>query len=277
MRMRRRDLGLFHPRDLFTAGEKGAVWDTTETARIFSDLAGTIPITTIGGVVGFVTDLSPNGNHFVAPTTAARPTYSIDTPGAAAPFLNFNGTSQYLLTASPLVAGGAPGNCKWTAVIGGYASTSAAVVAVGSANAGSASPLMTFMGGTTSQVLTSNIRNDSSASPTGTPSISAFWQNVKKVVTTQFNGPSSTWRARDAANRPAGGGSGSGYTSNTAGTLTGTVTLTRGSMGCQALPTIANYWPGRVYSGCVINRFCTDAEVTQLENWVAARMAIVLP
>lgn len=67
---------------LFAAGEKGVWFDAGDLSTMFQDVAGTIPVTTVGQFVGKWLDKSGNGNHAVASANdATRPTYQIDTEG----------------------------------------------------------------------------------------------------------------------------------------------------------------------------------------------------
>lgn len=119
------------PDDLFSSGAPGVFLDPSDLTTMFSDRAGTIPITTPGTVVGKRLDKSGLGNHATAPTDAARPTYGIEpqtgrrnlllatatlatqslTVTAAAHTLAFTGTGTVTLsgasTAGPLVGTGA--------------------------------------------------------------------------------------------------------------------------------------------------------------------------
>ena len=71
----------FTPLDLFSTGSQGIWLDPSDLTTMFSDRAGTIPITTPGTVVGKRLDKSGRGNHAVAPTDAARPIYGVEPKG----------------------------------------------------------------------------------------------------------------------------------------------------------------------------------------------------
>jgi hypothetical protein len=93
---------------LFAAGEKGVWFDAGDLSTMFQDVAGTIPVTTVGQFVGKWLDKSGNGNHAVAAANnTTRPTYQIDTEGnpnvtftkspatqLVTPSINFTGTAQ---------------------------------------------------------------------------------------------------------------------------------------------------------------------------------------
>lgn len=128
----------FSPISLFSAGEQGIWLDPSDLTTMFQDRAGTTPVTTPGQTVGKRLDKSGRGNHAVAPTDAARPTYGIEpktgrrnlllatdtmatqslTVAAVAHTLAFTGTGTVTLTgastAGPLVGTGASNRVSLT-------------------------------------------------------------------------------------------------------------------------------------------------------------------
>ncbi len=135
---RRRGSVAFNPVSLFSAGEQGFWLEPSDLSTMFSDRAGTTPVTTPGTVVGKRLDKSGRGNHAVAPTDAARPTYGIEpkigrrnlllatdtmatqslTVTAVAHTLAFTGTGTVTLTgasiAGPLIGTGASNRVSLT-------------------------------------------------------------------------------------------------------------------------------------------------------------------
>ena len=67
----------FDPSSLFANGEEG-VWYEPKPEYLFQDSAGTIPVTTDGQAVGYMQDLSGNGNHAIQDTQASKPIYRTD-------------------------------------------------------------------------------------------------------------------------------------------------------------------------------------------------------
>ena len=121
----------FSPVSLFTSGSQGVWYDPSDLSTMFTDRAGTIPVTAPGQTVGKRLDKSGRGNHATAPTDTARLTYGVEpktgrrnlllatdtlatqslTVTAAAHTLAFTGTGTVTLTgastAGPLVGTGA--------------------------------------------------------------------------------------------------------------------------------------------------------------------------
>jgi hypothetical protein len=65
------------PAALFAQGEQG-VWYEPKPEYLFQDAAGTVPVTADGDPVGYMQDLSGNGNHATQETSASRPIYRTD-------------------------------------------------------------------------------------------------------------------------------------------------------------------------------------------------------
>ena len=121
----------FSPLSLFSSGAQGVWYDPSDLTTMFTDRAGTIPVTAPGQTVGKRLDKSGRGNHATAPTDASRLTYGVEpktgrrnlllatdtlstqslTVAAVAHTLAFTGTGTVILTgastAGPLVGTGA--------------------------------------------------------------------------------------------------------------------------------------------------------------------------
>ncbi len=82
------------PAQLFSQGQQG-VWYEPRPEYLYQDAAGTVPVTADGDPVGYMQDLSGNGNHATQSTSASRPVYpglvydgvddGIEMPSASAP------------------------------------------------------------------------------------------------------------------------------------------------------------------------------------------------
>ena len=88
------DLSVFDPVLLFADGGQGVFYDPSDLSTMFKDSAGTQPVTADGDPVGLIKDRSGNGNHAIAPNSAARPTYRTD---GVLHWLQFDGVDDFLL------------------------------------------------------------------------------------------------------------------------------------------------------------------------------------
>ena len=68
----------FSPVSLFTSGSQGVWLDPSDLSTMFTDRAGTIPVTAPGQTVGKRLDKSGRGNHATAPTDTARLIYGVE-------------------------------------------------------------------------------------------------------------------------------------------------------------------------------------------------------
>ena len=121
----------FNPLRLFANDEPGVWFEANDATTLFTDVAGTTPVTTPGDAVALQLDKSGRGNHRTQATVAARPLYALHPVGgvrnelvstdtlatqdvtvtAAERTLSFKGTGTVTLsgasTAGPLVGTGA--------------------------------------------------------------------------------------------------------------------------------------------------------------------------
>lgn len=95
----------WNPSELFKNGEQGAWYDPSDMTTLFQDGAGAIPVIAIGDPVGHITDKSGRNNHATQTTSAYRPTYTLDTSGAAV--LLGDGVDDALLTPPTTFSGSA--------------------------------------------------------------------------------------------------------------------------------------------------------------------------
>lgn len=87
---------VYDPTNLFASGEKGAWFDASDISTLFQDAAGTIPVTTLGQLVGKWLDKSGNNNHATQSNAGQRPTWQIDAEGNYN--VTFTKTGQQLVT-----------------------------------------------------------------------------------------------------------------------------------------------------------------------------------
>lgn len=102
------------PISLFTPGTNGFWYDPSQASSVFSDLAGTIPAS-VSGPVGFISDLSGNGNNSVSPSNGQRTTL---TSSASGNYLQFSNASNSGYNLGPV-------NLEYVAVaVANFANTS---------------------------------------------------------------------------------------------------------------------------------------------------------
>jgi hypothetical protein len=129
---------VFSPAALFAAAEPGVWYDPSDLTTLFTDSAGTIPVTAPNQTVGLMLDKSGRGNHATQATVGQQPTYGINpitgtrnlllatdtmatqsrTITAVAHTLSFTGTGTVTLTgasiAGPLIGTGASNRVSLT-------------------------------------------------------------------------------------------------------------------------------------------------------------------
>jgi hypothetical protein len=259
------------PTTFFTSAERGMVWDLTDLslANIAQNIDGT-GVVTVGSSVGFLRDLSPNANHWkAAANNTTRPLYQVDSDGS--PYLQFDGTNDVLFADTPFIQASDP---RYTSSVGlfGAAPTATKVILGSYSSTGGFGFIQGIGTGTTGGNLTTGQRNDAGGGPGPQPVLTAMLDGTtKRIITVSYNGSNSTIRMRERATRDT-----SGYSSITQGTLGTPITTSRSSLGATSGATPAAFYGGRVYSGYIINRFLSEAEVRSAEDWAFARAFPVL-
>jgi len=89
---------IFSPRDLFSVGDIGWLHDSSMPS-LFTDAAGTIPVTAVDDYIGKQNDLSGNGYHATQSTSTARPQYK-------GTYIKFDLTDDKLTKTAPAIASG---------------------------------------------------------------------------------------------------------------------------------------------------------------------------
>ncbi len=90
---------IWTPAALFAAGQQG-VWYEPRPEYLYQDSAGTTPVTGDGQPVGYMEDLSGNGNHATQDTASYKPLYRTD---GVLHWLELDGLDDRLET--PLILG----------------------------------------------------------------------------------------------------------------------------------------------------------------------------
>lgn len=91
-------VGIYDPGALFLGGQKGVLYDVSDAASLWQDVAGTIPAN-VGQVVARIDDKSGNGLHLIQPAASKRAIYSTD---GNAYWLEFDGVDDCYATAENL-------------------------------------------------------------------------------------------------------------------------------------------------------------------------------
>jgi hypothetical protein len=86
---------------LFSAGEKGGIWDPSYLPGLFQNSNGTTAAG-VGDPVGYVFDRSGNGNHAIQATAGKRPILRQDASGYY--YLEYDGTDDCLQVTSCVLA-----------------------------------------------------------------------------------------------------------------------------------------------------------------------------
>ncbi len=81
----------FNPLTLFAAGEKGFLFDPTNPSNLKQNSNGTTAVTTTGDPVGYIQDLSGNGNHATQATAGQRALFNVS---GSVNSLAFNGITN---------------------------------------------------------------------------------------------------------------------------------------------------------------------------------------
>jgi hypothetical protein len=257
------------PASFFTSGERGAAWDLSTLSNLSQTIDGLTPVTATGQSVGWVRDISGNNNHWIAAgNNTTRPTYQTDSDGK--PYLSFDGSNDILFSATPL---NSATDGRYTAVVGLFAAAPASNrYVVGSYSTSTTTPFVEAIVSDTSGGAFPSFRNDaSSGGGQTTCTIASMFDNTnKRVINSGWSGSGGTCRLRNAPGRPSGGGTGN-YTSIAIGAFAQNFTVTRGALGGRGFNAPANWWAGRIYSGGFINRYMSDLEIKNFENWAANR------
>jgi hypothetical protein len=256
------------PATWFTNGERGRVWDLTNLANLSQTIDGLTPVTAVGQPVGWVKDLSPNADHWIAAANnTTRMTYQVDSDGQ--PCLRADGSNDIMFASLPFthLASG-----KFTSIIGIKAAAPASQrYIIGSYPASGTITFMEPFSATTAGDLTTSMRNDASGGAGTQPTIAgALDGTTKRVATSQYFGNADKIRMRDRAARDPTTSLG-GYSTVTQGTFANNFTVVRDALGGRGFSTPSGFFPGDIYSGAVIDRPTTDAETKSGEDWAALR------
>lgn len=210
--------------------------------RVTAD-SGSTAIAAYGDPVGFLQDLSGNGNHLSQATAGLRPTYNAGDVG-----LNFDGVDDFLERAT--LAAQITGNTLWCAIAissGGGGSTNGRIASVKAAGDTSdilsttAASLISFVGGGTT---VQGGRNGSSKSTTTGSLVSG----TTSVIESKWDGTNHTMTLDGTAATPVGS--------------TGSFTVDMFRLMAQAASSPGTYGKGIIKDVVLLNRIPTANEIT---------------
>lgn len=85
----------FNPLRIFANDEPGAWFEANDSTTLFTDVAGTTPVTAPGDAVALQLDKSGRGNHRTQATVAARPLYALHPVGGVRNKLEYTEDSDF--------------------------------------------------------------------------------------------------------------------------------------------------------------------------------------
>lgn len=238
------------PARLIRASDVGVLFDAGNPAGLFTDTAGTIPVTSPGQSVAFMRDLGPLAMHATQATLAARPTWEVDAQGRG--YLAFDGIDDGLQT--PTLAWGT-----------GEATL---VVAIRKESDGARGIVLE---GTGSQVFVIEAPHG-----VGVPTVAVGHQGAnvlrRHALTTGLPAPVSCVIAGTcdlAASVVTMRLNGVAQTSNTSATGGGVFLNSPLILGRRGAGSLA--FTGRIHQIFAVNRLLTTAEIAQVERWMRSK------
>ena len=248
------------PTQLFSASEQGVMFDISNLASLFQDVAGTIPVTTAGQAVALVKDKSGKGHDLTQATLANRPTWQVDPYGYG--YLAFDGINDFMVTNNIDLTGTA----KVTASIGLLVDPTKVTAGVAMCTGGDPSSVNgTFLIGAPSSTA------DHSFYLRGTTTIQARVPNQvagDDILTGVFD-ISQASKELELIPRLSGVASTNIVWT---GTTAGTGNFANLPLYVGALGGTSTFFKGHVYSIVVRGALSTSTEITNTETWINDRL-----
>lgn len=255
------------PSFLFANGEPGLWLDFWDTTKTFQDSAGTVPATTVGDVIGKVTDKSGRGNDATQGTTGAKALLSVNAAGKKV--ATFDGFDDFSSTAAIDFTG----TDKITVFAGVRKTSDAAagyICELSSSIATNAGAFVTSSSINAVGSLGGYYRAGSRGTAANSSSQSSITDNVypapnTAVLTASHNiaGDSSILRVNGTQITAGTGDQGLGNFGN--------YPLYVGMRGGTTGP-----FAGDISSLIVVGRLCTAAEIAAVEAYIASNMGVTL-
>ena len=245
--------GGFAPLSLFAGGALGAYWKPSDLSTVYQESTATTP-GALGQPVGYIADLSGNGNHLTQATSGTRP---------VADAIGFNTASSKFLEASGLAAIFSGTGKPWSAhfVIKHNAAGSTTLMGVGSSASATPYVWLQFTYYATFESVVST-RNDANAAVT-TKSKRIGNRILQVVGITSDGSLADLWINGEKA------ASGIAMAS-------GAITLDRFALGCLPRNTNGYFGAASFGSSLVLNRKMTDAECAGLHRTFAIDAGVLM-
>lgn len=249
---------------LFAYGEQGGWWDASDFSTMFQDSAGTTPVTAVGQPVGRINDKSGRGNHRTQATAASRPTLRQDASGFF--YLEYDGVDDSMATGSVDFSA----TDKMTVWAGAYKASdaSAQVILELGANSSAAAGLGVFAARTGADYgfhLFGTTANERRSDLTYAAPIANVISLAADIGAAAASEMAARLNGAGATLTVIGGASDAGT-----GNLPN-APLYIGRRGGSSLP-----FNGREYQTIIRGAASSDAQIAQVERFIAARMGVAL-
>lgn len=257
------EVSTFTPATLFASGEKGFWLDASDFGNMFQDTAGTTPVTAVGQSVKLIRDKSGNSNHFTQETNA--PTLQKDATGNY--YLDFDGSSQFLTRTGDAALRIGTNNIAYC--IGAKYDTVSGLSVV-------QSPISRSYAGSLAGRYWNGVEpssNQYSAYQAG-DSISQASASTKPTAITVISGLINRSVGTNVLRFDGTQVASNSFTSDSATNLTDDLPTRLGaynSTNSAAGDSGSRFFDGRIYQAVVVYRNLSSAELTSLENYVAAK------
>lgn len=241
--------------DPFPASLEPVLWIEAARGGLFQSNAGSLPAEENGNFVGYVPDMSGNGNHYTSVADDnTRPT--LQNIGSA-PCLRFDGSNDVLRrTASLGIL--ETGYTLAIAIKGNSPAADSRLFAEGNSASNNTLFISVQASSTTPTSSSAMYRNDGGiqlVNPATTENAGVFDGDPKVLIVTD-----DRLFVRTYVNGVAG--------ASTGWTPSGSFTLNRSAIGALMRATVSNHWAGDVYGIIAIDRVITNDERSELTTYM---------
>lgn len=248
----------FNPASIFSASDRGFIYDFTNAQSLYQDAAGTTSVTANGDPIGRALDLSPNGNH------ATQPNGGTQRPTFRGTYAEFDGSNDSLVTPSVDLSG-----TDTVTVVLGFRNDNGSATALFIENGVNGAE--NVAGGISNGIFGATHYQQARAGGVLATTVSTLVTSEDCVsrftITTQGTTTQSQF-SRKLNGAPSNGPTG------IEGNMTGNFTNAPFNIGRRN----NSLYPftGRMYVAFVISRALTATEEKNLGKWIAAKLAVKL-